>query len=251
MNRAILGLGLGGLLLGGALSSAQAASVNLLPFMSNPSFEAGGTGTSNPAVPANFSIPGWTISSSGDVKVYAPTSAQYTPGSDGLSGNVSVPNGSQVLEIPAFDQGSSGSVSQVLSGVTWTLNNTYTLNLFLGVPTGALAPNTRLDILFSNATSLQTIEDFSLTAPSAGQWVDIPISFTDSASGDNTGNTANGTGIQITILSFATQSNGYAADFDFAAAATPLPGAFPLFAGGLGFVGYLTRRKKRAQAIAA
>ena len=28
---------------------------------------------------------------------------------------------------------------------------------------------------------------------------------------------------------------------------TPLPGALPLFAGGLGFVGYLTRRKKRAQ----
>ena len=35
------------------------------------------------------------------------------------------------------------------------------------------------------------------------------------------------------------------------AAATPLPATLPLFAGGLGFVGYLTRRKKRAQAVAA
>jgi hypothetical protein len=35
------------------------------------------------------------------------------------------------------------------------------------------------------------------------------------------------------------------------ASATPLPAALPLFAGGLGFVGYLTRRKKRAQAVAA
>jgi hypothetical protein len=33
--------------------------------------------------------------------------------------------------------------------------------------------------------------------------------------------------------------------------ATPLPATLPLFAGGLGFVGYLTRRKKRAQAVAA
>ena len=32
---------------------------------------------------------------------------------------------------------------------------------------------------------------------------------------------------------------------------TPLPATLPLFAGGLGFVGYLTRRKKRAQAAAA
>jgi hypothetical protein len=32
---------------------------------------------------------------------------------------------------------------------------------------------------------------------------------------------------------------------------TPLPATLPLFAGGLGFVGYLTRRKKRAHAIAA
>ena len=33
--------------------------------------------------------------------------------------------------------------------------------------------------------------------------------------------------------------------------ATPLPATLPLFAGGLGFVGFLTRRKKRARAVAA
>jgi hypothetical protein len=38
---------------------------------------------------------------------------------------------------------------------------------------------------------------------------------------------------------------------EFAIAETPLPAALPLFAGGLGLVGYLTRRKKRAQAVAA
>jgi hypothetical protein len=34
-------------------------------------------------------------------------------------------------------------------------------------------------------------------------------------------------------------------------ATTPLPATLPLFAGGLGFVGYLTRRKKREQSMAA
>jgi len=33
--------------------------------------------------------------------------------------------------------------------------------------------------------------------------------------------------------------------------ATPLPATLPLFAGGLGFVGYLTRRRKKATAAAA
>ena len=32
---------------------------------------------------------------------------------------------------------------------------------------------------------------------------------------------------------------------EFAIAQTPLPATLPLFAGGLGFVGYLTGRKKR------
>jgi hypothetical protein len=34
-------------------------------------------------------------------------------------------------------------------------------------------------------------------------------------------------------------------------AATPLPATLPLFAGGLGFVGYLTRRRKKAAPAAA
>jgi hypothetical protein len=36
-----------------------------------------------------------------------------------------------------------------------------------------------------------------------------------------------------------------------APSATPLPAALPLFAGGLGFVGFLTRRKKRKTLLAA
>ena len=36
-----------------------------------------------------------------------------------------------------------------------------------------------------------------------------------------------------------------------AAAATPLPATLPLFAGGLGFVGYLTRRKRKTRAALA
>ena len=45
--------------------------------------------------------------------------------------------------------------------------------------------------------------------------------------------------------------NGTVSSWSVAGAATPLPATLPLFAGGLGFVGYLTRRKKRAQAVTA
>jgi hypothetical protein len=37
------------------------------------------------------------------------------------------------------------------------------------------------------------------------------------------------------------------AAFEYGIAATPLPAALPLFAGGLGFLGYLTRRRKKHQ----
>jgi hypothetical protein len=49
--------------------------------------------------------------------------------------------------------------------------------------------------------------------------------------------------------------SGYTIDFSNgigdAPTATPLPATLPLFAGGLGFVGYLTRRKKRKASPAA
>jgi hypothetical protein len=47
---------------------------------------------------------------------------------------------------------------------------------------------------------------------------------------------------------------GSAADQDYTieigVAATPLPAVLPLFAGGLGLVGFLSRRKKQKAAIA-
>ena len=51
----------------------------------------------------------------------------------------------------------------------------------------------------------------------------------------------------FTTLTFQdTTGNSPAFEFDLGAAATPLPATLPLFAGGLGFVGYLTKRRKQS-----
>jgi hypothetical protein len=58
-------------------------------------------------------------------------------------------------------------------------------------------------------------------------------------------------GITVTYSDFSNNlGNGGGGDFDFLVmpVATPIGATLPLFAGGLGVVGYLTRRKKRAQA---
>ena len=57
--------------------------------------------------------------------------------------------------------------------------------------------------------------------------------------------------ISDTATASADDSESASFTVETTVAATPLPATFPLFAGGLGFVGYLTRRKKRVQTIAA
>jgi hypothetical protein len=52
-------------------------------------------------------------------------------------------------------------------------------------------------------------------------------------------------------LNITTEVNAFTSTPITIATVTPLPAALPLFASGLGFVGYLTRRKKRTQPIAA
>ena len=82
------------------------------------------------------------------------------------------------------------------------------------------------------------------------------------ASATNGGTISAGTHIAFDILSstvvyafFDDGGGGPDADYDdmvVRITATPRPAALPLFAGGLGFVGFLTRRKKRnGQALAA
>jgi hypothetical protein len=51
----------------------------------------------------------------------------------------------------------------------------------------------------------------------------------------------------FTTLTFQdTTGNSPAFEFDIGQAATPLPASLPLFAGGLGFVGYLAKRRKQS-----
>jgi hypothetical protein len=46
-------------------------------------------------------------------------------------------------------------------------------------------------------------------------------------------------------LTLCTPQNNADAGLNGSFSATPLPATLPLFAGGLGFVGYLTRRRKQ------
>jgi hypothetical protein len=70
----------------------------------------------------------------------------------------------------------------------------------------------------------------NLVAGSASPTVDIPTAFT---------------GLTGAFELVYVEANGLPAVLDMEVTATPLPAALPLFAGGLGIVGFLSRRKKR------
>ena len=87
--------------------------------LTNASFESPGSGCPT----------GWTCNNAGS---YAPTSAQYSPGADGLPNNLIVPNGNDVAYIPL---GLSGSGTLMQNTTTnWTNGDTYTITFWLGVP---------------------------------------------------------------------------------------------------------------------
>jgi microcystin-dependent protein len=68
---------------------------------------------------------------------------------------------------------------------------------------------------------------------------------------DFDGRTAIGSGMFDEPVGLPLGSDEVTLTGDITSTATPLPTTLPLFAGGLGFVGYLTRRKSAKQALAA
>lgn len=113
-----------------AASPASAATINLSPFISNPSFEAGGGSTT-----------GWVISNTPNdaVAVYQPGANQYTVGANGLSpgnppgNNGTLPNGSSALFIPSFGGAGAGTISQVLN-IKYETGTTYQWTFWVGTP---------------------------------------------------------------------------------------------------------------------
>ena len=88
--------------------------------------------------------------------------------------------------------------------------------------------------------------EFAVSSTSSSNAFDLYFNYFDGISNDPINNAYYGTEGSVSASNIDSSVAGYATPNP-----TPLPATLPLFAGGLGFVGYLTRRKKRAQAVTA
>ncbi len=166
----------------------------------------------------------------------------FTPSSVADAMNQAPPNGNQIAYI------NSGHIFQALTGNVLQ-QGTYTLTVYVG---------NRNDETFGGADVYLlaggTADDSSgsVAAPTKGTYSLVTVTDVVAASDPLLGQTL---GIEL-----QNTSNGGQTDFDLvgltftaAVTATPLPATLSLFAGGLGFVGFLAKRRKQnaKQAIAA
>jgi hypothetical protein len=139
-------------------------------------------------------------------------------GNTGFSG-VTCPSGCFAFFGPV---GSNGGISETLAttpGAQYTVS--YSLNPDGGTPS-----------FFSATFGAVTLQ--SLTNPAASPFTEF--SFLVTATGAST------------ILAFNFRDDPGFISFDNASVTTPLPAALPLFAGGLGVLGLLARRRKQKSA---
>lgn len=200
----------------------------------------------------------------------------YNVGTASSAGLVST----STMASPGFDDISSitfsGSGTGVYAGSTSGIaDSPFTLGTFSGPLGSASCPGSCAEYFAAQPGGTVTI-NFSTAQTTLDMiWgtVDIANGYNIVTGGGNIingatinallGNPSSGTvnaAVEITglnsftSLTFSdTTGNSPAFEFDLGATATPLPATLPLFAGGLGLVGYLTGRKKRkaGQALAA
>jgi len=183
---------------------------------------------------------------------------------------------------------SDNQTQQALESNTLTTTNCCNFKTFTGTYTGALnmnlnasSPNT-VDAFLTNAGGTYTgtqLAPFAVLSTPTFDDVTIFV-FTGTFAGPTTGTITHDDGIGlydaannlVTGLAAAApttaittsfsisggaftlyyvSANGLPSVLDVEASTTPLPAALPLFAGGLGVVGLLARRKKRKVALAA
>jgi hypothetical protein len=200
-----------------ATSICDAVAGNLV---TNCGFE-GGFGSSTIGGNTNNSVPnGWTPSAGYDLEPGFNHSSTPNSGTFGLSiGN------DDGQPIPTLSQTLTDVSGQMYSGEMYVLYG----------GAGTTDPNPFFD-LFIDGISVVSLDN---TAP--GTYTEYSFSFTGSGSDVLTfgGNTSPSEWLVDDISVTASPVS-----------ATPLPAALPLFAGGLGMVGFLARRKKRKSAIA-
>ena len=238
----------------GLFASANAYGsiiINLDSLLANPSFE-NGTGAVDPITHVGCPT-GWTCAGSPAPggTAYTVTAAQYTAGSDGLSGGRIVPFGADAGYAPTILEG-SGSMQQnsLIDSSTYVVGNTYNVDLYVGTPnilpfsdptcpppgTPAACPAGpvgRIQGIFLANGVAAVGGTFDVTIPGKGQWLSFPLSFTPTANGGQT------IGFELFVDS-GPAGNDHVANFDIGA--VPEPATFALM--GLGLLGLGVVRKK-------
>jgi hypothetical protein len=223
-----------------ALFLPVSASAN---FVINPSFEIGagslpyscGTGCSyseggnavgNCCSNDSTTIPDWTIS------MFTQAAGEYVPGGTVLE---PVPDGISV----AYTSG--GTISQTIAP-TVVVGDTYVLT---GWITDANVENVSLYIGNGGFGSGNVYA--STTGTTEGAWTEVSLTWTAPPSPFG----ASIAGDPITVMLF-NQGGAGSQEFDDVSLTTiPEPASLPLLVGGLGFLGYMRRRKRAYSTVTA
>lgn len=256
-------------------TDARGTEIDLFTLLANPSFEAS-PATQAPTMGATVGCPtAWTCVTSSTpfpgFTVYSPTSADFTPGHDNLSGSMITPTGVDDVAIGPIIEGSGAmfessdpdagalqdmSLGQYVDGVTYVLDiwvGTPKVDEFDNIPAGQLSL-AEVYFLGDNLANLSggATDDSNaavqLSVPSTpGMWELDQVTFTPEG-------TEGGQNIGVELYVNTTppaggSGNDDVANFDITSAnlppppATPEPGTFVLIGAGLIGMGWVTRRK--------
>jgi hypothetical protein len=207
-----------------------------VPAQGPPFFAAFNVGTQTPT---NY-ITGWTVIQ-GNVDLT--TATDYGPGINTL-------DPSSVLDVDLIgdttgSSGVKGGLSQsfaTVSGQTYQLTFDYSHNPGNASPSGSYAA--QVTVADGNNLANSLLSTVVSQANGTATWVAFSQDFTATSN--------------LTLLSFIDTQGAFNAGIylddvsvdPVVVGTTPLPAALPLFAGGLGLVGFLSRRKKQKVAIA-
>ena len=224
----------------GGAQNAAAASL-----LVNGGFETPVQGGPNFAafnVPAGSSlITGWTITQ-GNVDLTK--AVDYGPGANTLD-----PASVQDIDLIGDSSGSGGVFGGLAQTFATVAGQTYQLTFDYSHNSGRTSSNgfaAQVTVVDANNSANSLLSTVVSQASGTATWVAFSMDFTATSNSstlsfvDTLG--AFDAGIYLDDVSVDLQN----------ASATPIPGALPLFAGGLGLVGFLTKRRKSAmQALAA